>query len=128
MLWQFFEKYMWPVLVVSFGIPLVLIIVLFFRLKSAPEHFKDRILPQEFSGPIVKRVFDDKDNTHKSLYIQYQNQMRFVSGEDWINLYEQSELGDSLIKESGIGYLTLLKKNGKRIRLKFDTLSSGRYY
>lgn len=65
-----------------------------------------------FEGNITNKFFDDKNHGSATFAIRTNNESFLVMATLYPNSWEYANIGDSIIKEQGKLYLTIIKKSG----------------
>jgi len=102
---------------IIFG-PIILVIVIvsfFFKFKqTSKDDFNNYVVPSEFHGIIVEKY---RQYNHDEPRIKYKvnNSIIEMSAFNWIDLYEKTEIGDSIYKIKNDTVLYVKKKDNDSI-------------
>lgn len=80
-----------------------------FKVVNSYDYLTEYIYEQEFSGKITNKYLD-KNHSYKRLGIDLGTSNEILAADAWIGLYENAEIGDSIIKISGQGELKIYRK------------------
>ena len=103
---------------------LILVMMLFIRVTNPKDYFENYIIPQEYSA-IVLDKYRDKNHNYKRLTILHNNKEVTFSASDWTNLFEQANVGDSIVKLKGNHKLLLYRNNTLIYQSSYDTDQRG---
>jgi len=104
-------------------IPIVIAICLIYKIVNPKEYLIEYIYGQEYSGKIVDKYLD-KNHAYKRVVIDLGTSNVILAAESWIELYENVEIGDSLVKIHGQGEMNVYRKT-KLIYTSIFDLNSG---
>ena len=94
--------------------PFIIVIVvvsIFFRFKQNSENiFYQYVVPEEYHGVIIEKYRKVYQHNHPYLKLQNETKIWEVSTFNWIELFDNSEIGDSIYKIKGDTVLYLKKK------------------
>ena len=103
--------------------PIIIVIIFisfFFKFEqTSKDDYYKKVVPAEYHGKIIEkfRIFN-----HNEPFIRYkdENSIYDMSTFNWIDLYENVEVGDSIIKKKNDKILILKKlKDGNAIRINY---------
>ena len=108
------------------SIPVILVMIavgLCFRIVTPQEYLTEFVYKQKYSGRVMSKYLD-KNHAYKRIKINLESGVEILGARSWIKLYENCEVGDSIVKESGRGELDLYR-HSQLIYTSMFNLNSG---
>ena len=88
----------------------ILVVSIFFKFKQDSENiFYQYVVPDEFHGTIIEKFRIPYQHDHPYIKLQNETEIWEMSTFNWDDLYSESEVGDSIYKNSGDTVLYLKK-------------------
>lgn len=108
-------------------LPIIVIGIGFFwafvKVNSASEEIKEYILPLKINGRIIERQIDLKDHATKYVILKARNGKTILYDSYWPFIYDHSNVGDSIYKDSGSIGLYIIDKNNRRTEIRYNPSS-----
>lgn len=101
---------------------LAVLLVIFLKAEGPETHFRSTIIHLKFQGILTHKFTDSRNRGTPTFKFRASNRLTYGLGaDDWIGLWNEAQIGDSIYKQAADSFL-YLKKFGRP-----DTLFRFRY-
>jgi hypothetical protein len=104
----------------------VLIFFTFFKINSTTDEYVEYILPMTFDGVVIEKYIDYRNHATKVVVVKNQNSEKIkLFNSDWIQIYENSDIGDKIYKRDGSINIFIIGSDKKEKMINYN---SSNYY
>lgn len=104
---------------------LVAIMIFLYKSEDSAEYFISTIIHQQYHSVVTKKVIDYKNHATQYVILSSGDGDSIIASNDWIDLWNYAEVGDSIVKAVGDSCLFLHKENDSILSLRYNFASSG---